>query len=149
MSETEIDKLRRALERIRDYRPRGPVDEWSSAAAFREVQEIAADALTPGVREARIRVDEAVRAANRRRVGALERGKRYFYVAFDGGPNYPAMGAWVRFLKGDAERDGIAHVKVLELVGKSPFFELGVGEEFTAHVSNLQVAPGQPLEQPR
>lgn len=37
--------LREALERIRDYQLRDPVDEWAEAAAFGEVQAIAADAL--------------------------------------------------------------------------------------------------------
>lgn len=135
------DTLRRALERIRDYRPRGPVDEWSQAAAFREVQEIAADALNPGVRDARIRADEAVRTADRRRVGALKRGERYFLSDTRTG-----SGAWVRFLKGDGEREGIAHVKVIEVVGEPISTLYKRGEEFEVYAGHLQAAPGTPLE---
>lgn len=141
---TESEKLRRALERIRDYRPSGPVDEWSQAAAFSEVREIAADALNPGVRDARIRMDEAVRTADRRRVGALKRGERYFMADMR-----PGAGAWVRFLKGDDRREGIAHVKVIEVVGQPISSILQRGADLDVHADNLQAAPGEPLELPR
>ena len=67
-----------------EYKPSGPLSEWSEAAAFREVQEIAADALDPDQRDARIKVDEAVRAVDRHRVGALKRGERYFLEDMSG-----------------------------------------------------------------
>jgi hypothetical protein len=136
----EVEKLRRALERIRDYRPRGPLNEWSQADAFGEVQQIAADALSPGLRDARIRADEAARRADRRRVGALKRGVRYFMP-----DTMPGSGAWVRFLRGDGQHSGIAHVKVVEVVGR-PISALNAGRHLEVYAGNLQAAPGVPIE---
>jgi hypothetical protein len=110
-----VDKLRtyrRALERMRDFdasKKAGYLDEWCEAEAFRAVRRIAGDALDPAARDARVGQEEAIRVADRRRVGALTRGQRYFYSDFAGDTK---NGAWVRFLKGDAEREGIVHVEV-------------------------------------
>jgi hypothetical protein len=137
----EVEKLRRALKRIRDYWPRNPLNEWSQAAAFREVQQIAADALSPGLRAARIRADEAARAADRRRVGALKRGMRYFMP-----DTLPGSGAWVRFLRGDGQHSGIAHVKVVEVVGRPISALMERGHHLEVYAGNLRAEPGVPIE---
>ena len=131
----DVDALRRALERIRDHQPSGPRDEWSLALAFHEVQRIALEALDPGVRAMRLRSERARRVAVRLRVNALRRGERYFCSDNHGG------GAWVRFLRGDGEREGVVHVEVIERVVGATFPGVpAVGSRITLHVDRLQTA---------
>lgn len=119
----------------RDY------EAWKArgmAAAFHAVQEIASDALEPSAREARIKAAGLLLKLERRRVGALVRGARYFYV-----DHHATMdGSWVRFLKGDGERLGLVHVKALERVGRpSDYWQPGTLH--VVHVANLQASPGR------
>lgn len=126
------ERYRRALERIQGFKPEEPIDEWSEAAAFLDVQLIAMEALDPSARETRLEHEQSERSRLRRRVSALRRGGRYY-----------VDGAWVRFLKGDGDRLGLVHVKVLERVGESEIWIPGT--HHVVHVDKLQASPGVPL----
>lgn len=136
MSDIDIKRLTRALERIRDWRVKGPINEWSQAAAFGEVCEIASDALSPGLRAERIAADERYRSRLRAEVSALSRQATYFYripSEADG------VGILVRFLRGSPDTLGCAYVRVFGRIG-TPVYNVAtfsIGEEFATMASNL------------
>lgn len=140
---TELERYRRALERIRDYdaaRSAGYVDEWQEAEAFEAVQRIAGEALDPQRKIDRQRATENERTANYARIKSLDKTRRYFYAE----DVIRLKGAWVRFLKGDPDRayQGIVRVKVVELVGYLMSSSLHPGKEISMYVGNLLTGPG-------
>lgn len=137
---SELERFRKVLEQIAYYRTDDQPNEWSEAEAFSKVQQLASEALDPASKIIRIQQEQHAQVALQRKVNALKRGERYFYVDF----HRTMSGAWVRFLRGDGERSGIVHVKCLECVN-NPNSSWRVGSLHRVHVLSLQSAPGVPL----
>ena len=130
----DLARMRRALERVRDYRPQGPLAEWSEAAALHEVQRVARRALLdPEVAAVQSQVEEKERVRLRRLVGRLRRGQLYLLDAAW------RSTLWVRFVRGSNRHtweDGMARVRV------EPGQELPAGyapgQEIDVRVENLR-----------
>lgn len=116
---SELERFRKALERIAYYEVSAPVDEWSEAEAFEKVQQLASEALDPASKIIRIQREQHAQATLQRKVSALRRGERYYYD-----------GSWVKFLGGHRDETGIVYVRS------------GNSDPFCIHVTSLQLAPG-------
>ena len=128
------DRYRRALERIARHEIRGPVNEWSEAAAYRELQDIALEALEPGTMAARAKAEQEVRKRDKDRARQLRKessaGKRHFYRWLG------SDGCIVCILNHGCDCPDLVEVKVLERVGNTTgLFQ--VGERMTVNVWNL------------
>lgn len=131
-------RYRRALERIANHKIHGPVDEWSEAAAYGELQDIALEALEPGTMAARRKAEQEAEQLDRERAKQLRKessaGKRHFYSDFGGD-----SGAIVCVLNEKCERPDQVKVKMIESVGGYRRFD--GGHTFTTNIYNLYGSP--------
>jgi hypothetical protein len=135
------ERFRKALERIRDFKIKGPIDEWAQAAAFTAVQEIAADALSPGLIDARRRDERLLDRDHREKAKALRKqsssGIRHFLPG--SAPKQPA-GFAVCVLNDKCERADLVWVKIERVIGK-PLQPWRVGERLSCNLYNLKPLP--------
>lgn len=140
---------RRALERIARHEIRGPVDEWSESAAYRELQDIALEALESGTMAARAKVEQEVRKRDKDRARQLRKessaGKRHFVSHFGG------TGAMVCVLNKGCARPDLVEVKVTEIVVDGRFGQpllsecYRVGRTFTVNICNVYNSPSDAI----
>lgn len=139
---TELESLRHALRRIRDYdasRPEGYLDEWQEADAFAAVQQIASETLDPwsgvAARAESRRIERETRQRKRTLLRSIGANTRWYIK------DNAMSGVWVRVLPKGVEQSDLVEVRVLKVVG-SPISTLHrhVGATFTVNVWNLHSA---------
>lgn len=129
-----VETYRAALEKIARLRPRGPVNEWSEAAAYRRARDIAAKALDPAhVTEGEENLARSKSDVARKKL-VLRNGSR--------GAIYVYENLRVRVLGKGVDRPDCVWVRVIEVMQESFAVRHQAGSEFVCNVWSLRLQDG-------